>query len=149
MAKIYIGSDHAGFPLKDLLFKYLEEKGEELVDIGVNSASSPTDYPDIARDTALKVKVDKGSLGILVCGTGIGMAITANKINGIRAAHVGNATEARFARLHNDANIITFGQRIIGFELAKDIVDTFLSTEFEGGRHSARIEKIKALEHGE
>ncbi|MFA5793147.1 MAG: ribose 5-phosphate isomerase B [Candidatus Gracilibacteria bacterium] len=149
---IYIGSDHAGFPLKELLQKYLKSvegrvKDVELVDCGTFSEDS-VDYPDIAKEVSLKVLGSEGALGILICGTGIGMSISANKVDGIRAAHVTDSTQARFARLHNDANVVCLGQRITGSEVAKDIVDTFLSTDFEGGRHANRVQKIKDLENG-
>lgn len=144
---LYIGSDHAGFGLKNVLREHLKTQGKEVVDLGTFDGEAKVDYPDIAREVAEKVKSNKNSAGILVCGTGIGVAIAANKVKGIRAANVHDLTEARFARLHNDANIVTVGARTLGEETAKEIVDTFLSTAFEGGRHTARIEKITAIEN--
>lgn len=146
---IYIGSDHAGFQLKDALQAHVKAQGHNVVDLGTFSDVNKVDYPDIAREVAEKVRDNKGSLGVLICGTGIGVAIAANKMNGIRAANVHDTTEARYARLHNDANVVTVGQRTTGVETAKDIVDTFLSTAFEGGRHEARVAKIKAIEDEE
>lgn len=145
---IYIGSDHAGFELKDELQAHLKAKGETVMDLGTFDAEKKVDYPDIAREVAEKVLENKGtSVGVLVCGTGIGVAIAANKVKGIRAAHVHDVTEARYSRLHNDANVVTLGQRTLGVETAKDIVDTFLATSFEGGRHTARVDKITAIEN--
>lgn len=147
--KIYLGADHAGFPLKEILVNFVKEKGHETVDLGVFTDANKVDYPDLAREVGEKVRENEGSLGILVCGTGIGVSIAANKLNGIRAANVHHATEARLARQHNNANIVALGQRVIGPELAKDIVDVFLNTDFDGGRHIVRIEKIKAIENEE
>jgi ribose 5-phosphate isomerase B len=146
---IYIGSDHAGFQLKEALQAHVKGQGHSVVDLGTFSDVNKVDYPDIAREVAEKVRDNKGSLGVLICGTGIGVAIAANKMNGIRAANVHDTTEARYARLHNDANVVTVGPRTTGVETAKDIVDTFLSTAFEGGRHEARVAKIKAIEDEE
>lgn len=150
---IYIGSDHAGFPLKELLKDYLKSseckiKDLDVLDVGTFSEDS-VDYPDIAKELSLKVLNGSDSaLGILICGTGIGMSIVANKVAGIRAAHVTDSTQARFARLHNDANVLCLGQRITGLAVAKDILDVFLSTSFEGGRHANRVQKIKDMEYG-
>jgi len=145
--KVYIGSDHAGFPLKESLVEHLKMAGHEVVDLGVFTDEKKVDYPDLAKAVAEKVRDDADSRGVLVCGTGIGVAIAANKVKGIRAANVHDVTEARFARLHNNANIVTVGQRTLGAETAKDVVDTFLVTEFEGGRHEARVQKITAMEN--
>jgi len=142
---IYFGSDHAGHALKESLREHVKSKGINVVDMGVFTETTPVDYPDIAKEVSAKVAVD-GDLGILICGTGIGMSIAANKVKGIRAAHVCSSTEASFARLHNNANILTLGQRITGVEVAKDCVDSFLSTQFEGGRHDERVKKIMAME---
>lgn len=144
---IYIGSDHAGYQLKDQICEYLKAKGETVTDLGTFDAEAKVDYPDIAREVSEKVIENKGSAGILICGTGIGVAISANKVKGIRAANVHDVTEAKFSRLHNDANILTLGQRTVGSETAKDIVDMFLATTFEGGRHIARVDKITAIEN--
>ena len=146
---IYVGSDHAGFELKEALREHIKEQGHNVVDVGTFSAVNKVDYPDVAKDVAEKVRDNAGSRGILICGTGIGISIAANKVKGIRAANVHDITEARLSRMHNDANIVTIGQRTTGPETAKDIVDTFLSTEFEGGRHTARLEKITAIENGQ
>lgn len=144
---IYMGSDHAGVELKDGLQDFLKGKGESVMDLGTFDAEAKMDYPDIAREVAEKVIENKGSFGIVICGTGIGVAIAANKVKGIRAANVHDVTEAKYARLHNDANVLTLGQRTIGAETAKDIVEAFLGTAFEGGRHSARVDKITAIEN--
>lgn len=146
---IYVGSDHAGFELKEALREHVKSLGHNVVDVGTFSAVNKVDYPDVAKDVAEKVRDNAGSRGILICGTGIGISIAANKVKGIRAANVHDITEARLSRMHNDANIVTIGQRTTGSETAKDIVDTFLSTEFEGGRHEARIAKITAIENGQ
>lgn len=145
--KVYIGSDHAGFPLKKVLVGHLQTSGHEVIDVGVFTDEKKVDYPDVAKEVAGKVSGDEGSFGVLVCGTGIGMAIAANKVKGIRAANVHDITEARFARLHNNANIVTVGQRTLGAETAKDAIDTFLATNFEGGRHEERVQKITAIEN--
>ncbi len=144
---IYIGSDHAGFGLKNVLREHLKAQGQEVLDLGTFDAEVKVDYPDIAREVAEKVRTNKDSAGILVCGTGIGVAIAANKVKGIRAANVHDVTEAKFSRLHNDANIVTVGARTLGEETAKEVVDTFLTTSFEAGRHLARVEKITAIEN--
>ncbi len=145
--KIFIGNDHAGKDLKDFLINFLKEnyKEIEVINLGTDSYES-CDYPDYAKKVSLNVLKDEDSIGILICGTGIGMSIAANKIRGIRAALCYNSTAAKLARQHNNANILCLGQRIIGFELAKDIVDTFIKTEFEGNRHLNRIIKINQIE---
>lgn len=147
--KIYIGSDHAGFELKQKLAQTLKEKGQDILDLGTFDAVNKTDYPDIAREVAEKVLENADNRGVLVCGSGIGVAIAANKIKGIRAANVYDVTEAKLSRQHNDANIVTLGERLTGEETAREIVDTFLSTAFEGGRHQIRVDKIKALEENQ
>lgn len=146
---VFVGSDHAGFQMKEALRDYMKEKGVNVVDVGAFSEANKVDYPDIAQEVGTKVRENAGTLGVLVCGTGIGISIAANKLKGIRAANVHDTTEARYARLHNDANIVTLGQRTTGMETAKDIVDTFLNTAFEGGRHEARVAKIKSIEDAE
>ncbi len=143
----YIGSDHAGFGLKAVLREHLKVRGHEVLDLGTFDAETKVDYPDIAREVAEKVKANPGSAGVLVCGTGIGVAMAANKVKGIRAANVHDVTEAKYSRLHNDANIVTVGARTMGEETAKEILDVFSSTAFEGGRHLARVEKITAIEN--
>lgn len=139
---IYIGSDHAGYEMKETLKKYMNQKGKAFVDLGVFS-SDMVDYPDIAREVCEKVVDEKNSLGVLICGTGVGMMMSANKRAGIRAADCTHELMAKMARLHNDANVLCLGSRIIGVELAKHILDVFLETGFEGEeRHKRRIEKM-------
>lgn len=143
--KIVIGSDHGGFRLKGEIMEHLKAKGIELVDFGTFSEDS-CDYPDVALEVAEAVVNKKFTFGILVCGTGIGIGIAANKVPGIRAALCSDTFSAHACREHNDANILTIGQRIVGTGLALDIVDTFLKAEFEGSRHSKRIDKISQIE---
>lgn len=143
--KIAIGCDHGGFQLKNAIMKYLEDKGYDYKDFGTYSEES-CDYPDIAIAVAEDVAAGKFDKGILICGTGIGIGIAANKVPGIRAALCHDTFSAHASRQHNDANILTMGQRVIGQGLALDIVDIWLHTEFEGGRHQRRIDKIHARE---
>src|SRR3990172_1089435 len=131
---IFIGADHAGFELKGKIIEHLKEKNIKLEDEGTYSEES-VDYPDFAKKVAEKVLNNKNALGILICGTGIGISIAANKVNGIRAALCTNEIMAEYARKHNNANVLCIGARIVGEELAWSIVNTFLSNEFEGGRH--------------
>lgn len=140
--KIIIGSDHAGFNLKNKLIKHLEEKGIQVEDAGTHSTES-CDYPIIAKKVANKIINGNYTKGILICGTGIGMSITANKVNGIRAAVVSDTCSAKMSRLHNDSNILCLGERIVGEELAKDITDIWISTEFLGERHARRVKLIE------
>lgn len=143
--QIYIGADHAGYELKNKMSAYIEkELKHEVTDLGTFNGDT-VDYPDIAREVAEKVFENPGSMGILVCGTGTGMCMVANKQKGIRAASCDNETLARAARAHNDANMLCFGQRIVGEELAKNVVKAFLETAFEGGRHQARVDKIESV----
>ncbi len=142
--RIAIGSDHAGFRHKEALIPWLESMGHEIQDYGTFSEES-TDYPDYAMAVAWAVSMDRADRGILVCGSGIGVAITANKVVGIRAANCCSEEMARLARLHNNANILTFGGRLVSLELAKKMVEIFLTTPFEGGRHQRRVEKIHRL----
>jgi len=144
--RIAIGSDHAGFPLKEELRHRLKSEGHDVVDYGCHSTES-VDYPDTAIPVADAVRRGEVDRGILMCGTGIGMSITANKVPGIRAALCGESYAARLAREHNDANVLALGGRITGPELANEIVRVFLGTSFAGGRHSRRVEKIAASEH--
>lgn len=141
---IAIGSDHAGYALKTEMIKHLEEKGVEFIDCGCNGES--VDYPDIAEKTCELVTSGKADKAILICGTGVGISISANKIKGIRAALCGDWYSAKYTRLHNDANCLCMGGRVIGAGLAAEIVDVFLETEFEGGRHARRVDKIMKLE---
>lgn len=149
MKKIYIGADSAGYLMKEELADYIREKGYEVIDCGTNSAES-CHYPEFASAVAKGVQSDlDGSFGILVCGTGIGMSMTANKYKGIRAAVCGDTFSAKMTRMHNDANVLCMGARVIGIGLAKDIVDLFLCSEFEGGRHAVRVNMIADVESAE
>ena len=143
--KVSIGADHAGFELKEKIRKLLTDQGIEVADEGTHSAES-VDYPDYARKVAEAVASNNTQRGILVCGSGIGMAMAANKVHGIRAAHVTSEQEARLSREHNDANVLTLGGRVLDEATALRIVQTFLNTQFEGGRHQRRVDKIAALE---
>ena len=143
--RIVCGSDHAGLRLKEELKQHLEEKGITVHDVGTHSADS-VDYPDFGAQVARAVAAHEADFGLLVCGTGIGMAITANKIAGIRAAAVSDTFSAHASREHNDANVLCIGERVVGVGLAKDIVDAFLGAQFQGGRHAGRVAKIQALE---
>ena len=138
--KIIIGSDHGGFNLKNAILDYLKSKGYEVEDYGCYSTES-CDYPIIAKSVAQKV-LDSDSRGILVCGTGIGVSIVANRFQGIRASHCTDTFTARMTRMHNNSNVLCLGERITGVGLALDIVDIWLNTEFEGGRHQNRIDMI-------
>lgn len=143
--KVSIASDHAGFEEKELLRPYLEELGHEVIDRGPSS-DDRVDYPDFAALVAADVASGAADRGVLVCGTGIGMAVAANKVHGIRAANVTSAEFAQLAREHNDANIVTVSGRFVTDEVNRAIVKTFLETEFAGGRHEGRVAKIMALE---
>ena len=143
--KIAIGCDHGGFELKQAVAKFLEENGYEYKDYGTYDTQS-CDYPDIAIPVAEAVAAGEFDRGILICGTGIGIGIAANKVKGIRAALCHDTFSAHATRQHNDSNILTMGQRVIGQGLALDIVKIWLTTEFEGGRHQKRIDKIHARE---
>jgi len=143
--KVSIGADHAGFELKEKIRKLLSDQGIEVADEGTHSAES-VDYPDYARKVAEAVAGNGTQRGILVCGSGIGMAMAANKVHGIRAAHVTSEQEARMSREHNDANVLTLGARVLDEATALRIVQIFLNTQFEGGRHQRRVDKIAALE---
>jgi ribose 5-phosphate isomerase B len=136
-----IGSDHAGLPLKRALLAALEGDGHTVLDAGAHDETS-CDYPDFAREVAAKVASGEARFGVLVCGSGIGMAIAANRHPKIRAAVLHNGTEARLARAHNDANVACFGARLTGAEVALDALRMFLDTPFEGGRHQRRLDKL-------
>lgn len=140
--KVVIGSDHGGFHYKEAIIDYLKARNIEFVDIGTHTRES-CDYPEIAQNLAKKVASGEFNRGILVCGTGIGMSIAANKIKGIRAALCGDTYSARVSRAHNNANILCLGERVIGEHLALDIVDIWLKTGFEGGRHKRRVDMIE------
>ncbi len=142
---IIIGSDHAGYRLKESIKDYLSEIGEKYTDVGTNNEES-CDYPAFARKCAEKVVNTENAKGILVCGSGIGVSIAANKVNGVRAALCMSEELTEMSRRHNDANILCLGARYIDFERAKSIIKVFLSTEFEGGRHERRIQEIKDIE---
>ncbi|RCK75206.1 MAG: Ribose 5-phosphate isomerase B [Ignavibacteriae bacterium] len=142
--KVAIASDHAGYNMKEELKKYLNELGFDYKDFGTNSSES-VDYPDYAVEVAKVISSKDFKYGILICGTGIGMSIAANKIMGVRAAVCESQESAKYSRLHNDANILCLGARIITIDKAKEITKIFLETEFEGGRHSKRIQKIHQL----
>lgn len=141
---IAIGCDHGGFELKCALMKYLNERKIEYVDCGCNGET--VDYPDIAVKVCEKVTSGECERGVLVCGTGIGMSMAANKVKGIRAAVVSDTFSARFTRMHNDCNVLCMGGRVLGSGLACDILGSYLDAEFEGGRHQARIDKMMKLE---
>lgn len=144
--RVVIAADHAGFLMKNQLRDMLRDEGYEVEDLGTMSSAS-TDYPDYAAQVARAVASGSADRGVLVCGTGVGMSIAANKIPGIRAAAVSEPVSARLSRQHNDANVVCFGERVVGLEVATDIVHTFLTTEFSGGeRHLRRLAKISALE---
>ena len=145
MRAIALGADHAGFPLKEHLKAWLIEQGYEVVDCGTQSSES-VDYPDYAAAVAGAVMAGKADRGVLVCGTGLGMAIAANKVPGIRAAACTDAYIARLSREHNDANVLALGARITAREAAVEILATWLATEFAGGRHALRVEKLAALD---
>ncbi|OPY02915.1 MAG: putative sugar phosphate isomerase YwlF [Syntrophorhabdus sp. PtaB.Bin047] len=143
--KIAVGSDHAGFELKEYIKEILPAGEYQVTDVGTHSPES-VDYPDFGFDVARRVAAGEADRGILVCGTGIGMSIAANKVKGIRAALVNDLYTAAQSRRHNDANVLVLAGRIIGKGLAEEIVKTWLSTEFEGGRHLGRLRKIEAFE---
>ncbi len=143
--KMIVGSDHAGLALRGEAVKAARAAGFEVEDLGPFSGES-VDYPDYARSVAQAVAAGRATLGILVCGTGIGMSIAANKVKGIRAAHCTSEFEARMARAHNDANVLCLGERVVGLGLGAAIVKAFLDTPFEGGRHARRVEKMRDME---
>ena len=147
MKNIYIGCDHAGFVLKGTIIGHLLSLGYEVFDAGTYSDES-CDYPFYAKEVCKNVLRDENSLGILVCGTGIGMSLAANKFKGIRAAVCGDFFSAKYTRLHNDANALCMGGRVVGAGLALEMVDVFIDTEFEGGRHQRRIDQIMAIQDG-
>lgn len=140
--KIVIGSDHGGFEYKEEIKKFLLEKGYKIIDVGTNSKES-CDYPVFAKEAAQKIINGEADKGILICGTGIGMSITANKFKGIRAALCGDTFSARATRAHNNSNILCLGERVIGLGLAIDIINIWLNTEYEAGRHQKRIDMIE------
>lgn len=143
--KIAIANDHAGVDYKNLLVRHLTDKGYEVINLGTDTALS-VDYPDYAEKVAKAVQGKNADLGILICGTGIGMSIAANKFKGIRAALCGDCYSAELTRKHNDANVLCLGARVLGSDLMIKIADTFLSASFEGGKHAVRLGKIENFE---
>ena len=137
---LFVASDHAGFQLRKILVQHLRERGETVMDLGP-TAPERCDYPDYAEQVARRVAAGEG-LGVLVCGSGVGMSMAANKVAGVRAAVVSDVFSARMAALHNNANVLCLGERVVGAGLALDLVDAWLSGEFEGGRHARRVAKI-------
>jgi len=141
--KYYIATDHAGIEFKAFVKSLLEEKGHEVIDLGPNTPER-VDYPDYAKKLCAEVLKDTGSMGILICGTGIGMSLAANKVKGIRAALCHDAYTASMARAHNDANVLVLGARVLGYGTAESIIDAWLASSFEGGRHADRIAKLES-----
>ncbi len=146
--KIVIGSDHAGFELKQNVIHHLKEKGVEVQDLGTYSLES-THYPIYGQRVGKAVVNGEADFGIVICGTGIGIGISANKVKGVRAAIVSDTYSARMSRRHNNANVLAFGARVVGPGLADDIVDAFLESGFEGGRHQTRVDLIDQIDAGE
>jgi len=146
--RIAVGSDHAGFALKEKVRALLQREGHEVVDVGTNSEES-ADYPQFASEAARTVAEGKAERGVLVCGSGVGVSIVANKIEGIRAVNAHDPHEAEMSRRHNDANVLALAGRRLAEQDAAAIIESFLSTEFEGGRHARRVDQISAVENGE
>ncbi len=142
--KIALGADHRGFPLKEALKARLRQQGYTVVDVGTHSAETSVDYPDFARKVAERVRTGEATYGVLICHTGIGMSMAANKIPGIRAALVWDAEQARLSRAHNDANVLCFPGSFVPVERAWEALQRFLETPFEGGRHARRVHKLEA-----
>jgi len=145
--KFYIATDHAGYAVKAYAKECIQDLGHTIIDLGPDSADR-VDYPDFAQKCAHAVLEDEGSFGILICGTGIGISIAANKIPGIRAALCHDGYTAKLTRQHNDANILCFGERVVGKGVIEDMLEAFSSTEFEGGRHAGRVAKIEGCTLG-
>ena len=143
--KIVIGCDHAGFGLKNLVIDHVKAKGYDVIDVGTDSTAS-CHYPLFADALSKKILSGEAELGILICGTGIGMSIAANKHKGIRAACCSDTFSARLTRMHNDANVLCFGERVVGYGLACDLVDNFIEAEFEGMQHADRVNMFMAYE---
>ena len=143
--KIAVGCDHGGLEHKNAIAEHLKSEGFEVEDFGIYENKS-VDYPEIALKVANSIKNGENELGILVCGTGIGMSLAANKVNGIRAAACSEHFSAKYTRLHNNSNILCLGGRVIGIGTALELCDIFVNTEFEGGRHQRRVDKVMALE---
>ncbi len=143
--KIAIGCDHGGFEHKNAIVEHLKERGFNVTDFGIYENKS-VNYPEIAKVVANSVAAGENELGILVCGTGIGMSLAANKVKGIRAAALSDHFSAKYTRLHNNSNILCLGGRVIGVGVALELVDLFVDTSFEGGRHQTRVDMITAIE---
>lgn len=143
--KVGIANDHAATDLKMKVMKHLQDEGYEVVDYGTDGHES-VDYPDYAKKVCDGVNSHEVDFGIAICGTGVGISIACNKVKGIRCAHCSETYSAEYSRRHNDANVVAFGARVIGEEIAYQIVDVFLKTPFEGGRHQRRVDKINALD---
>ncbi len=142
--KYYIATDHAGIDLKNHTCEYLRSKGYEVEDLGPYTKDR-VDYPDYAVKVCEKVLTDKGSMGVLICGSGIGISISANRFSGIRACLCHDAYTAKMGRAHNDGNVLCFGERIVGVGVAESIIDAWCEASFEGGRHAGRVDKIEAI----
>lgn len=143
--KIVLANDHGALNLKNLVKEHLQKKGIEVIDIGCNSTES-VDYPDFGEKAALMVSNKEVDLGMLFCGTGIGISLAANKVANIRCAVVTDTFSAKMSRAHNNANMLALGERVVGFGLALELVDAFLNTEFEGDRHQRRVDKLMKIE---
>lgn len=143
--KIAIGNDHAGLSLKEAVIEHLKLRGHDILDLGTNETSS-CDYPEFGQKVAMAVVNGDVRCGVLICGTGVGISMAANKVRGARCAVCSESATARLAKEHNDANIIAFGSRIVGEEAAKDILDAYLNATFQGGRHQRRIDLIHRVE---
>jgi len=143
--RITVGSDHRGYQLKSKIIKMLEDSGHEVIDVGTDSSSS-VDYPDFAAIVGEKVSAQEADRGVLICGTGIGMAITANKFSGVRAAPCFDELSVEMSRRHNDVNVLCLSADMLGERLVNRMIDVWLKTEFEGGRHARRVNKISELE---
>jgi ribose 5-phosphate isomerase B len=144
--RVVIGSDHAGYEQKQRLVEHLKESGIEVADVGTANGEDSVDYPDFAIAAARRVAAGEADLGVLVCGTGIGMAIAANKVHGVRAANVTSPEFAVLAREHNNANVVTVSARFVPVQVNEQIIDAFLATPFAAGRHADRVAKISAVE---
>lgn len=144
--RVLIGSDHAGFDQKEVIKQHLVDEGYEVVDAGSYNDTDSVDYPDFAKEVGRAVASGEADRGVLVCGTGVGMAIAANKVPGVRAANVTSPEFAHLARAHNDANVVTISGRFVPSDVNELIVDAFLATDFEAGRHQRRLDKIRDME---
>ena len=144
--KIALGCDHGGFSHKNAIYEYLQKNGYDVIDFGIYEEKA-VDYPDIAQKVCRSIQSGECDRGILICGTGIGMSLAANKFKGIRAAACSEHFSAKYTRLHNDANILCLGGRVIGIGTALELTDLFVKTDFEGGRHQNRVNKITEIEN--